>query len=398
MALFLVQAGFHGFTATLPLALAGAGRSDAEIGALVGISALVQIGGALAGGALTDRFGGIRLFVLGGICYLIACGLLYLAGTAESGTAMLIAARVLQGAGFGFAVPSALSVVPGLVPVERRGVAIATAGSAHNLTLVAIPPVSIVVFYQFGLTGVTVFVSLLVMAGLALALARPFRVVSTAESALGAAKRRFGFAYRHSWRGPLAITIFFVIHWGVLIAYLPQRAEAAGANIGLFFAADGLFVLLTRIPAGWLADHMRPVVVVVAGIAMTAVAVAMLLTPLTTPMLILAGILTGTGAALIVQPLMLALTERSSDADRGSAFALFSATFSAGIAIGTIGTAPLVETVGFATLLAAAFGALVVSAIVAFADSGLRQSPGATRRGAVDNAELATEVGTPIGP
>ena len=48
----------------------------------------------------------------------------------------------------------------------------------------------------------------------------------------------------------MAILMFWVVHWGVLSAYLPQRAESVGANIGSFFAADGLFVLLARIPAG----------------------------------------------------------------------------------------------------------------------------------------------------
>src|SRR5215218_3588537 len=105
IALFLVQAGFHGFTASLPLALAAAGRNDAEIGALVGIASLVQVAGALLGGVLTDRFGGLRLFILGGACYLVATALVFFAGTDAALTLLLVGARVLQGAAFGFTVP-----------------------------------------------------------------------------------------------------------------------------------------------------------------------------------------------------------------------------------------------------------------------------------------------------
>ncbi|MER3418394.1 MAG: hypothetical protein C4343_04685, partial [Chloroflexota bacterium] len=65
------------------------------------------------------------------------------------------------------------------------------------------------------------------------------------------AARFVGIAYRTSWAAPLAIVVLFVAHWGVVTAYLPQRAEEAGANIGLFFAADGVSVLLMRVPAGW---------------------------------------------------------------------------------------------------------------------------------------------------
>ena len=404
-ALFLVQAGFQSFTATLPLALAAAGRNDAEIGVLVGIAALVQIGGALAGGALTDRFGGLRLFAVGAGCYLAACALMFIVGASDltgagAGAALaLIAARVLQGAGFGFTVPPVLSIVPTLVPVERRGTAIAVTGTMNSMTLVAIPPVSLVVLDRFGLGGVAVFAAACVAIGLVLALARPLRRVSAAaETQLGVAARRFGFAYRRSWFGPLAIVVLFVIHWGVVTAYLPQRAEAAGADIGLFFAADGLFVLLARIPAGWLADRFRPVIIVVGGLAMTALGVAILFATPTTPMLMLAGALTGTGAALIIQPLMLALTQRSTDADRGSAFALFSALFAAGIAIGSIGTAPVVDSTGFGPLLAAGLVAIVCSVIVALTDSGLRRKPKRTGADIAESIELVSEAGTPLGP
>ena len=184
-----------------------------------------------------------------------------------------------------------------------------------------------------------------------------------------------GFAWRRSWLVPLAVIVLFVLHWGLLIAYLPQRAVAANADIGLFFAADGIAVLLARIPAGWLADHMRPVGPVLAGVALTFLGVAPLFAPPTTPVLIASGLLTGIGGALIIQPLMLAMTARSADADRGSAFALFSASFSASIALASVGTAPLIGTVGYSTLLAVALGALGLSAVVALLDVDLRRKP-----------------------
>ena len=141
------------------------------------------------------------------------------------------------------------------------------------------------------------------------------------------------------WRS----STLFVIHWGVITAYLPQRAELAGANIGLFFAADGLFVLLARLPAGWIADRTRPIWPVLAGIALTFVAVLLLLPPPTTPILVVVRRADRDRARADHQPLLLALTRRSNDADRGSAFALFSACFAAAIALGTIGTAPLID-------------------------------------------------------
>jgi len=45
-----------------------------------------------------------------------------------------------------------------------------------------------------------------------------------------------------AWLAPLAIVVLFVLHWGVLVAYLPQRAEAAGAEpiFSSFFSSSSI--------------------------------------------------------------------------------------------------------------------------------------------------------------
>lgn len=385
---FLIQAGFHGFTASIPLALSRAGTPDSEIAVLVGVASLVQIPAALVGGALIDRFGGIRLLALGGVLYLASCVVLLLPGLDPAGSNIAIAlARVLQGAGFGLCLPAALSIVPRIVPVARQGIALATTTMSNNLSYVVLPVISIVVLDGYGLDGVTLMVVAMVSAALAVVLVRPLRQETAAPPSLEAASRRFGFAFRRSWLAPLAIVVLFIIHWGVITAYMPQRAEAAGANIGLFFAADGVFVLLARLPAGWISDRTRPVLPILAGIATTFAGVFLLLPTPTTELLIVSGALTGVGAALIVQPILLALTRRSTDADRGSAFALFSASFATAVVLGSIGTAPLIDPLGFETVLVLALGALFGAAVIAIADRGLRAN-------AVEQS--APEVGTPI--
>jgi predicted MFS family arabinose efflux permease len=146
-----------------------------------------------------------------------------------------------------------------------------------------------------------------------------------------------------------------------------------------------------------MADRIPPIWPVLVGIALTAMAVLLLFPLPTTAILIAAGTLTGLGAALIVQPLLVALTSRSGDADRGSAFALFNACFAASIALGTIGTAPLIAGLGFGTLLAVALVGLGLSAVVALADGGLRHAAGSGGQPGGE-LQLAQEAGTPIGP
>lgn len=182
--------------------------------------------------------------------------------------------------------------------------------------------------------------------------------------------------YRSSWTSLLLMSVLFVAHWGVVVAYLPQRAVAAGADVGLFFAADALGVFASRVPTGWLADRVPARRLFVLGIAVTVVSVSVLLLPPTTPLLILCGVGTGTGGGLVISPLLLEFARRSGPQDRGSAFALFSVAFAAGLTLGSVGATPIVAAGGFEPALGAGIVALVASALVAFLDRSLHPGEG----------------------
>jgi MFS family permease len=383
ISLFALQAGFHGFTASLPVALARAGVADAEIGLIVGLAAVVQVPAALAGGMLVDRFGGLRLLVLGAVAYLSGAGVLLLPGVDPAGDRLpFLVARVSQGIGLAVTLPAALSLVPGLVDGARRGFALAFMGSAHNLTLMVLPPVSLAVLGAgTSLDGVVLLVAACVLAGTVLLVGMPIRAAAAEPGGAGAAdpdpqflepaSRWFGFAFRRAWTPPLLIALLYVAHWGVVTAYLPQRAVAAGADVGLFFTADGIAILALRVPSGWLADRIQPRWLVLVGLAATAVAIGLLVLPATTEVLILAGLLTGGGAGLVLTPLLVELSRRSADADRGSAFSMLSAALAAALVLGSIGVAPIMAAVGFEATILVTIAGLVLATIVALLDKGL---------------------------
>jgi MFS family permease len=389
LALFAVQSGFHGFTAALPVALARAGVADPEIGLIVGVAALVQVPAAFLAGVIVDRVGGLRVFTMGGVAYLIGCAILMLPGVEPGGpSGPFVVARIFQGFGIAGTLPAALSLVPRLTDPSQRGFGLAFVGSAHNLTLVAMPPLSLAVLAATSLHGVALVMTVMVLIGLLLVWIAPFRFRPTTTDGAGAhasgptreARRRFGFAFRRSWAPLIAIILLFIAHWGVIIAYLPQRAEAAGADIGLFFVADGVAILLSRVPAGWLADRMRPVVLMLVGLSMTAVTIVLLALPTTTPLLVIAGVLSGAGAGLVMTPVLVELSRRSGDADRGSAFSLFSAALALALVVGSIGGAPLVARFGFEVALLVTLGGIAGAAALTLWDGGLRARP---RRGPV---------------
>jgi MFS family permease len=385
LALFAVQSGFHGFTASLPVALARAGVPDPQIGLIVGVAALVQVPAAFLAGVIVDRVGGLRVFTIGGAAYLVGCAILMLPGVEPGGPAgPFVVARIFQGIGIAGTLPAALSLVPHLTDASQRGFGLAFMGSAHNLTLVAMPPLSLAVLSATSLHGVALVMTGMVLLGLLLVWSRPFRLRPTAPAGRDTgrhagpaheARRRFGFAFRRSWASLIAIVLLFIAHWGVIVAYLPQRAEAAGADIGLFFVADGVAILLSRVPAGWLADRMRPVILMLTGLSMTAGMIVLLALPPTTPLLVIAGVISGAGAGLVMTPILVELSRRSGDADRGSAFSLFSAALAAALVVGSIGGAPLVGTFGFEVALLVTLAGIGGAAAITLSDVGLRARP-----------------------
>ena len=89
----------------------------------------------------------------------------------------------------------------------------------------------------------------------------------------------------------------------------------------------------------------------------------------------MAGTLTGAGGGLVITPLLVEMSRRSRDADRGSAFALFSAANASALAIGSIGGAIVLDAFGFEGAMLATLAGVLGAAVVAVLDQGLRRRP-----------------------
>lgn len=368
LALALAQFGFHSFIASLPVALVEVGRSDAEIGVIVGSASLVPMVAALAAGGLIDRYGG-RLVFMAGAASLLAAAALFASSIAapDRSTAVLLLPRILQGLGIAFVMPAALSLVPGLVERPRLGTALGLVGVGANVSLALSPPFSLAILQAASLQAV----ALIAMVPVVLAMLLVWGMPRPAGAWAGLGRsgwRAFYPSWRKAWRAPLLVTVLFLVHWGIITSYLPERAVLAGADIGLFFSADAVAILALRVPAGYLAGRLGTRWLIVSGVIVTVLALSLLLLPATTLLLVLAGLGTGAGGALILPPLTLELSERSGDADRGSAFALFNIAFSGGIAAGSLAVAPIIGSLGFETVLLASIVAASLAGIIAATD------------------------------
>src|SRR5918911_1581796 len=119
----------------LPVLQTSLGANVSETQWIVDAYLLVLSSLMLAGGALGDRFGRVRIFALGIALFAAAsvwCG-------AAPSAAQLIAARAVQGLGAALLVPGSLAIITAAFPRERRGRAIGTWSAMTALAVIAGP-------------------------------------------------------------------------------------------------------------------------------------------------------------------------------------------------------------------------------------------------------------------
>ncbi|MCC8245904.1 DHA2 family efflux MFS transporter permease subunit [Saccharothrix luteola] len=91
----------------------------------------------LTGAALGDRYGRMRVYVIGLAVFTIASAMAAVAPT----VGILIVARVLQGVAAGIAIPVSLTLLSDAYPPEKRGMAMGIWGSVSGLAVAAGPVV-----------------------------------------------------------------------------------------------------------------------------------------------------------------------------------------------------------------------------------------------------------------
>ncbi|MDQ6748901.1 MAG: MFS transporter [Candidatus Dormibacteraeota bacterium] len=341
------------FNGSLPLYLQAHRFSVQAIGVLVGVSFGAQLVATPLVGPLVDRRGA-RLPLRAGTALFVAAAALYLL---SADRAVLALARVLQGVGFALLIPAAYALAPSLVPTRMRGMAIGGLGAFINVALAAGAPLGLWLLHGSA-SRLFLVAGGAAVGGLAasLVIARTPPVARTRSTL---------FAYDRRWTPLLLVTFLTVVYFGVLSAFLPLHVPASQvSSVGAFFAADALAVLAFRIPAGHLTDSHGPKWLLLSGIAVTVVGIALLFAPPSLPLVVLAGVGTGAGAALLLPPIIIELSKRSDPGNTGSAMALYATSFAAAIAVGSVAAAPLVAHAGFEFALVVSTIACVLAAPV----------------------------------
>ncbi|HEX6507044.1 MAG TPA: MFS transporter, partial [Chloroflexota bacterium] len=267
------------------------------------------------------------------------------------------ALRTLQGIGTAVILPTSMTLSARLAPA-RQATALGAMGALNSLALAVGPPIGLALYATHGAIGL--FLPALAASVLGLmAVARVPRVGATHEQVSG-------FGYDRRWTALIAANGLAAVYFGGIIAYLPlYLRHLNGPNAGIFFTADALGVLLLRIPTGLLVDRRGALLPKILGLAITLPGIAALALPPSIFALALSGAMTGIGAGLFITGVYADLAARSTDANRGTALSLSSASFGGAIFVGGAISGLLIGPGGFGAVLI--FGAVTCLAALPLA-------------------------------
>lgn len=326
-------------TAALSLYLHGLGAPTDRIGLEVTITGIVITLCTIGVGPFINRIGAKRLMLAGMVAYFLAAmGML-----AFPSELAVTGFRAMQGIGAALVIPSALTLAPGIIPL-KSGMALGLMSMLYTVASAVGPPLGLWLFNRGG--PATLFIPAAGCALLGLLLGFALRASQRPKAEVR------GFGYDRRWTRELAADVLGNIYFGGIAAYLPlMMARINGPNAGIFFSADALGVLLLRVPTGLVVDRWGPRLAEALGIMLTMGGIGALFLPASVATLVLAGAGTGTGAGLLITAVVVSLSGKSGEHNRGTAMALGTAAYNVGIFFGGAVAGPVAGAAGFGGVL-----------------------------------------------
>lgn len=326
----------------LPLYLRSLDFGAAAIGLVFGAAAPAAILSRLLSGRLIDRTGG-RVFLVGGAAAW-AVGSAAMA-FAES-LSVLIALRLVQGAGLGVFTNASLAYVSYSAPPSRRDEALGWWAAATPTMATLAPVTAAFVAQRFGFTPAFWVAAAggAVAAVAGLLLPRPSR---PSQSSARTARRPYASAalIPGLFGGAVAVAS------GSFAAFAPLLAAERGVeNVGLLLSCSALGSILVRFVAGPLAARRGRDWVVVPGLLLAAVALVLLGSARSDALLFAAPFLFGTGTGAAMPGLLSWAVTRAGEAERATAGGTFYAFFEVGLFVGPPLLGGVVERIGLVAL------------------------------------------------
>ena len=328
----------------LPGYLARLGAGEALIGLVFGMMSGAAIVIRPFAGRAMDGWGRRGVILAGGVLHVIVC-LLYT--TVDSVGPWLFTVRCLQGLAVGAIFSSLFTYAADIIPPAKRTQGIALFGVSGMLPMSLGGLLGDAVLAQWDYRELFFITAALALAALLLSLPLPEPDRS----------RTMGRGFFGVLRQPDLMPVWFVgsmfaTALAGLFAFLKGYTEDAlgFGSVGVFFSWYTGAAIFLRVGFGWLPDRLGAMKIFYPSMALLALALVALSQARSDGWIAVAGVLAGTGHGYAFPILSTLAVERAHASDRGSAMALFTAIFDAGILVGSPLLGLIVEHTSYRTM------------------------------------------------
>lgn len=315
----------------LPIYLLYIGGARKDVGYVMGSYTLCAMAIRPLAGWLVDRYGRKKVLIIGMITMLSVSVLYQLVGSVP----VMMAVRGCHGIAFGIVSTALGTMVADSLPAPRLGEGMGYFGLTSSLSMSIAPVIG---FWLVGKWGYALlFAGVLVLALLALGCSLPVRGIRIPKSTSGNPGISWKNFLEKSALPASGVMFFIAAVYGAVLSYISLCAVECGIdNIGLFFTAIAVAMLISRPISGRWSDRGGTNQVVFIG--HLTVAIGMVMTGLshTVASFCMSGAVLGVGFGFCIPTLQAVAVRPASRHRRGAATATFFAAFDLGIGLGAV--------------------------------------------------------------
>ncbi|MDR2354276.1 MAG: MFS transporter [Deltaproteobacteria bacterium] len=250
--------GFYMLLSTLSLYLKGNSCSDTEIGIIIGSFTISSILSRILSIPLAKSFGAVRVVRTGLIVFAIGTLFFFLIKAIPS----YLAARILEGAGFGVTSTLLISMVAQIIPPKRMAEGLGFMGLGTTVSMAIGPLFGLFVANEFGFECMFSIMTMFTMISAAVTLMLPKINLFTSH----AIQKPKGFHGLHLDLRPLppsSLAFFYGIAICSVTAYMAVfTANKHLPSAAIFFVTSTIGTMISRIFAGKLYDRHGHFVVI----------------------------------------------------------------------------------------------------------------------------------------
>jgi MFS family permease len=319
---------FHLLTPILPIYIVEMGGDKFAAGMVVGIftiSALVIR--PFAGGAL-DMFDRKKVLYLGLFIFIltvISYEWMYI-------VSFILFARMIQGIGWGVATTTYATMVSDYIPSSRRAEGMGYFGLSINIGMALGPLIGIWLMVEYGFTMVFIIAAVSILLSILLShyILYPQMPIKKSGS------EKVSIIEKNALLPAILVMMMTLAHGGILSSLTLFGKETGISNVGWFFLASALSMMVSRPTAGKIADKIGQNYVLVPGALALGLGLLILSYSSNVFVLVIAAIFYGAGYGGIQPTLQAWVITRVSPDRRGAATATYFSAFDLGIGAGAL--------------------------------------------------------------